>query len=150
MADSKSSLDGKEWEKAAEKAKEAAASVAAMASHAASAVGAMAGHGLGDAGQVARQAAREVGKKADEIAASAGEGIRDLGDYLNRKSPEEGLLRSASATVASAAKESGEYLQSAKLSGMVEDVAHVIRRNPLPAVLIAIGVGWFLGRKTRS
>jgi hypothetical protein len=150
MSKSTTGLDRKEWEKAAEKAKEAAASVAEMASHAVSAGGAMATHGFGDEGLIARQAVRDVGKMAEEMAANAGIGIQEMGDRLNQNSPESGILRGASQAVAGAANDGGEYLQSAKLSGMVEDFAHVIRRNPLPSVLIAIGVGWFLGRKTRG
>ena len=143
-------LDKQEWEKAAEKAKEAAASVAEMASHAASAVGVLASQAVGDAGTIARQAVRDVGNKADELTANAGIGIQGLGDCLNRSTPDEGLLRTASEAVASVAKEGGEYLQNAKLTGIVEDVSQVIRRNPIPSVLIAIGLGWFLGRKTRG
>lgn len=143
-------VDKQEWEKAAEKAKEAAASIAAMAGHAVSAVGTLATSSLGDAGEVARQAVREAGKKADELTANAGVGIHGLGESLIRNAPEEGILRTASDAVASAARDGGEYLQKAKLTGIVEDVTHVIRRNPLHSVLIAMGVGWLLGRRTRG
>jgi hypothetical protein len=132
-------VNNQEWTQAADKAKEAAASVGEMAGHAASAVGAMAG-----------QAACEVGQKVDDLAASAGVGIQELGDKLSKNAPQEGLLGSASQTVARTVKDGGKYLEGAKLSGMAEDVARLIRRNPIPAVLIGIGLGWFLSRKLRS
>jgi hypothetical protein len=130
------SVNNLEWAQAAEKAKEAAASMGEMASHATSAVGVM-----------ASQAAHEVGKKVDDLTASAGAGVQGLVDRLTESGPQSGLLGSASHAVARSVKDGGEYLEDAKLSGLTKDVAQLIRRHPIPAVLIAIGVGWFVGRK---
>ena len=129
-------VNNDEWTQAAGKAKEAVASVGEMASHAGSAVGAM-----------ASQTACDVGKKADELTASAGVGIQGLGDRLSKNAPHSGVLGNASQAVAKTVRDGGEYLEGAKLSGMTEDVAQLVRRNPIPAVLIAIGLGWFVGRK---
>lgn len=132
-------LDKQEWAQASGKAKEAATAVGEMASHAASAVGAM-----------ARNAVCDVGKEADHLTANAGVCIEGLGDKLSRNVPHAGMLGNASQAVAGAVRESGEYLQDAKLTGITADVAHVIRRNPIPAVLIALGLGWFVGRKLKG
>ena len=132
-------VDTQEWAQAVSKAKEAGASVAEMATHAAAAVGAM-----------ANQAACDVGKTVDELAARAGVGIQDLGDRLSKDAPHAGIFRNPSRAVAGVVKEGGEYLQAAKLTGMTHDVAHVIRRNPIPAVLIAIGFGWLLRRSLKG
>ena len=128
-----------DWNQATNKAREAAASVGEMASQAACAVGSMASH-----------AACDVGKKADDLTASAGIGIQELGDRLSKNTPHTGVLGSASQAVARSVKDSGEYLEGAKLSGMTEDFAQLIRKNPLPAVFIALGLGWFVARKLRS
>ena len=128
-----------EWNQAANKAREAAASVGELASQTACAVGSMASH-----------AACDVGKKADDLTASAGIGIQELGDRLSKNTPQTGVLGSASQAVARSVKDSGEYLEGAKLSGMTEDFAQLIRKNPLPAVFIALGLGWFVARKLRS
>ena len=128
-----------EWNQAANKAREAAASVGELASQTACAVGSMASH-----------AACDVGKKADDLTASAGIGIQELGDRLSKNTPHSGVLGSASQAVARSVKDSGEYLEGAKLSGMTEDFAQLIRKNPLPAVFIALGLGWFVARKLRS
>ena len=128
-----------DWNQAANKAREAAASVGEMASQAACAVGSMASH-----------AACDVGKKADDLTVSAGIGIQELGDRLSKNTPHTGVLGSASQAVARSVKDGGEYLEGAKLSGMTEDFAQLIRRNPLPAVFIALGLGWFVARKLRS
>ena len=134
-----SGVDKKEWDQAVNKAKEAAASAGEVASHATSAVGAM-----------ASRAACDIGKEADHLAASAGTCIEGLGDRLSKNAPHSGILGNTSQAVAGAVREGGEYLQSAKLSGMTEDVAHLVRRNPIPAVLIAIGLGWFVGRNLKT
>ncbi len=127
-----------EWTQAIGKAKDAADCVGEMTSHAASAVG-----------EMASQATSDVGKKADDLTASAGAGIQGLGDKLSKNTPHTGLLGDASQAVARKVKDGGEYLSDAKLSGMTEDVAQLIRRHPIPVVLIGIGLGWFLGRILR-
>ena len=132
-------VNNDEWTQAAGKAQEAAASVGEMASHAGSAVGAM-----------ANQAACDVGKKADELTASAGAGIQQWGDRLSKNAPHSGVLGNASQAIARTVKDGGEYLEDAKLSGITEDIAQLVRRNPIPAVLIALGLGWFAAHKLRS
>jgi hypothetical protein len=130
-----SSVQNQEWAQAKDSAKEAAASMGEMACHAASAVGGM-----------ASQAACDVGKRADDLAASAGVGIQGWGDKLNKDGPHGGMLGGASEAVASTVKHGGEYMEHAKLSGMTEDLAQLVRRNPLPSICIAAGLGWFVGR----
>ena len=134
----------------ADKAKAAAASVGELASDAASAVGAMANQAACDVGSMASHAACDVGKKADNLTASAGVGIQQWGDRLSKNAPHEGVLGSASQAFAKTIKDGGEYLEDAKLSGITEDIAQLVRRNPIPAVLIAIGLGWFAAHKLRS
>ncbi len=132
-------VNNDEWTQAAGKAKEAAASVGSMASHAGSAVGAL-----------ANQTACDVGKRADDLTASAGVSIQGLGVRLSQNAPHTGMLGSASQAVAKSVKDGGEYIEGAKFSGMAEDVAQLIRRNPIPAVFIAIGLGWFAAHKLRN
>ena len=122
----------KEWN-------QAAASASDMASHAASAVGAM-----------ASQTASDVGRQADDLTASAGVGIQQLGNRLSQNAPHAGMLGSVSQAAAKTVKDGGEYIEHAKLSGMTEDLAQLVRRNPIPAILIALGLGWVVGRKLGS
>lgn len=113
---------------AVDKAKEAASSVGEMVGHAASA----------------------AGKTADNLTSSAGTGIKNLGDTISQHTPKEGIVGTASQAVASTLKQGGRYIEESGLSGMAEDVTDLIRRNPVPAVLIGIGVGFLLGRALRS
>jgi hypothetical protein len=139
MSNAMPNAANQEWSQAVGNAQAAAASVGEMASHAASAAGAM-----------ASQAAGQVSQQADDLTASAGAGIHELGDKLSRSAPQTGMLGSASQAVAGAVRGGGEYLEDAKLSGMSEDVAQLIRRNPIPAVLLALGLGWFVASRMRS
>ncbi|MDB5388150.1 MAG: hypothetical protein JWM11_3796 [Planctomycetaceae bacterium] len=138
-SNSTSGVDQANWDRAAGHAQEAVVSAGTMACHIGSAVGAM-----------ASQAACEVGKTADDLTACAGVGIQGLGDRLSKNVPQDGMLGNASQAIARTIKGSGEYVEGAKLSGMTEDVAHVIRRNPITAILIATGLGWFVGHKLRG
>ena len=79
--------------------------------------------------------------KADDLTASAGVGIQGLGDKLSKNAPHAGVLGSVSQSVADTVKEGGEYMEDAKLSGMTGDVVRLIRRYPIPAAIIGIGLG---------
>lgn len=128
-----------EWSLAASHVQEATASASAMVSHIGCAVGVL-----------ASQTAGEIGKQSDELTARAGVGVQAMGDRLGQCCPQSGLLGTASQTIAKTVREGGEYIEEAKLSGMTADVASVIRKNPISAILIALGMGWCVGRKLRS
>lgn len=122
-----------------EKAKEAGAQAVEKAKEAVASVGEMAG-----------QAVAAVGKKADDLTAAAGSDIKHWGDAIGAKSSHQGLVGHASQAIADTLKDSGHYLEEAKLSGMADDVSKLIQRNPLPAVLVGLGIGFLLGRALRS
>ena len=98
-----------------------------IASQAAAAVGALATSAVGD-----------VGKQADDLAVTAGAGIRELGDSLAKLGPQDGILGTASHAFAKSVKQGGEYLEEVKFSGLTKDLACLIRKNPMPALFIAL------------
>jgi len=101
-------------------------------------------------GEMVSNAASSVGKTADHLASSAGAGIKNLGETLREKAPHEGMLGNASQTVANTIRESGKYLEEAGLSGIGKDLTELIRHNPVPAVLVGMGIGFLIGRVLRS
>jgi len=101
-------------------------------------------------GDMASQAASNVGKKADDLTATAGADIAKWGDALSEKAPHSGLMGQASQAVAGTLRDSGHYLEEAKFSGMADDVAKMVQRHPMPAILIGIGIGFLLGRALKS
>jgi hypothetical protein len=124
---------------ATEKAKEAASSVAEKAKNVASSVGHAAGN-----------VATTVGHKAEQATSAVGSGMQSLGSTIREHAPQSGMLGSASSTVADTLEKSGRYLEEHGLSGIGHDLTNLIRRNPIPAVLIGIGLGFMLARATRS
>jgi hypothetical protein len=110
----------------------------------------MASHAVGDVSRMASQAVCDVGKKADDLTASAGAGMKQVGERISRSVPQEGMLGSASQAVARTVREGGEYLEEAKFSGLAKDLAHVVRQNPIPSVCLALGLGWLLARRLRN
>jgi len=122
-----------------EKAKDVAQQAGDKAKEAASTVGDM-----------ASSAASSVGKTADKWTSATGSGMKNLGDTLEEKGPHGGMLGSASHAVASTLAEGGKYLEREGLSGMMEDVTNLVRRNPMPAILVGIGLGYLIGRTLGS
>ncbi len=139
-----------EWAQATDKAKQAAAAVGSMATHAASAVGDMACQAGTTVGAMASQAACDASKRADDLTARAGIGIQQLGNEIDRNGPQKGAMADASHAVAKSVRDGGEYLEDAKLSGVTKDLSQLIQKNPIPAVCVAIGLGWFIASKLRN
>jgi ABC-type transporter Mla subunit MlaD len=123
----------------ADKAKEAASNVAGQVKEVAS-----------QAGQAVSSAATAVGHKAEDAAGSAGRGMESLGEKIREKGPEHGVLGKATESVACALEKGGKYLEEKKISGMAEDLTDLIKRNPIPALLIGFGLGFLLARTFRS
>jgi hypothetical protein len=101
-------------------------------------------------GQTVGNVASTVGNKAEDATASIGKGMENLGKKVREKGPESGFLGKATEGIAGALESGGKYLEDKNLSGMGEDLTNLIRRNPLPAVLIGIGLGFLLARTMRS
>jgi ElaB/YqjD/DUF883 family membrane-anchored ribosome-binding protein len=73
-----------------------------------------------------------------------------LADTVRRQGPHEGMLGQATSTVASGLDQAGRYIEDKQLSGMADDVGGMIKAHPIPAVMIALGVGFLLGRALRD
>jgi len=143
MANTSTSSKGNEARtavgQAADKAKDVAGQAMDKARDAASSVGEMAGH-----------AASNLGRKADDLTSSAGSGIKGFGDTIREHGPQGGMLGQATKTVADTTKQVGKYLEQEGLSGMFDDMTSLIKRNPIPAILVGVGLGVLIGRVLRS
>ena len=135
---------------ALDKAKDAAAHVGQAVSGAASAVGHKASEVASTVGHKAADIASTVGHKAEDATAAVGRGMENLGEKVREKGPESGFLGKATESVAGALESGGKYLEERKLSGMAEDFTDLIRKNPIPALLMGIGLGFLLARTLRS
>ncbi len=107
-------------------------------------------HMAGSVAQQTREAASTVSHKAEGAAATVGEGMTSMAQTLREQAPRTGMLGSAASNVADTLERGGRYLQEEGLGGMGEELTNLIRRNPLPALLIGFGVGYLIARATRS
>ena len=96
----------------------------------------------------AKQAASTVGQRAEDATHGLGSGMKSLGETLRDKAPQGGVLGGAASTVAGGLERGGQYLQEEGISGMASDLTDMIRRNPIPALLVGVGIGFILARAT--
>lgn len=111
---------------------------------------AYAGHKVEDAaayvGHKAEDAASYTGQKAGDASAAVGSGLRSLGNTVRERGPEGGMTGDASEAIANTLESSGRYLQEEGLKAMTEDVTNLIRRNPIPALLLGVAAGYLAGK----
>lgn len=100
-------------------------------------------------GHKAQEAASAVAEKTEDALSSMGERMTSWAGTLREKAPQEGTIGSAAATVADRLQSSGQYLREHGLQEINEDLAAVIRRHPVQAVLIALGIGFCAGMASR-
>ncbi len=99
-------------------------------------------------GQRVSDAASYVGQRADDATSAAGGGLKSLASQVRQNAPHEGMLGSAASGVANALDRTGDYLHDQGLSGIGGDITNLIRRNPIPALLVGVAVGFLLARVT--
>jgi hypothetical protein len=100
--------------------------------------------------QSAEDAAAYVGRKADDATTAVGDGLRSLGNTIRAHTSHDGAVGEASSAVANTLESTGRYLQEEGLKGMTDEVTNLIRRNPIPALLVAFGAGFLIARATTS
>jgi hypothetical protein len=104
----------------------------------------------GQAADKAREAASTTGRKADQVADKVGGGLSSAAESLRQHAPESGMLHKAADKVADTLDSGGRYLKEEGLTGMANDLTELIKRNPIPAVLVGICLGALIARATRS
>jgi uncharacterized protein YjbJ (UPF0337 family) len=100
---------------------------------------------------------RKSGKTEDRMndtsavqpVSAVGEKIGSLADVIREKAPHEGAVGTAATAVAEKLDVAGSYLQEKDLTHVLSDVSSIIRRYPVPALLVGLGIGYLLARSTR-
>jgi len=95
-----------------------------------------------------RDAVSNLGGKAEDATHNVGKSMESLAGTLREKLPQQGVLGAASSSVASSLESGGRYLEEEGLKGMADDMTNMIRRNPFPAVLVGIALGFLIARVT--
>jgi len=96
----------------------------------------------------ARDLTKTAVDKVDTAVGTVGEGLTNFADTVREKGPKEGILGSATKTVASGIENTGEYLEKKGVSGMADDTMSLIRNHPIAALLVGVGIGFLLARAT--
>lgn len=98
----------------------------------------------------AKDTASTLGKKAEDATHAVGSGLQSLAGTVRGNLPKEGVIGAASSSVAQGLETSGRYLEHEGLQGIAADMTNLVRRNPIPALLLGIGLGFILARATTS
>jgi len=135
---------------AADRAKDAASAAADKAKELASSAATGARDLASSAADKAKDLASAAGRQADSAVGSMGSGLESAAGAIRTHGPQSGMLGSAASGMADALESGGRYLEHEGLSGLADDVTGLIKRNPIPAVLLAVAVGYLVARATRS
>lgn len=88
----------------------------------------------------------DIGQRAEDATAAVGDSMKSLAGTIRDHTPQTGMLGSASSSVAQSLECGGNYLEHQGLQGIGNDLTAIIRRNPIPAMLIGVGVGFLVAR----
>jgi hypothetical protein len=100
--------------------------------------------------ETARDTATGVMDRAKEMAGNVADTARDWATGAVDAVKESDVVNKAGEYVSDAWESGSRYFQEHNFREMADDVAGVIRRNPIPALLVGIGLGFILARSLRS
>jgi hypothetical protein len=98
----------------------------------------------------ARDVAGNVADKARDVAGNVMSSARDMASGAVGTVTDSDVVNKAGEYVSEAWESGSRYFQEHNFKDMADDVAGVIRRNPIPALLVGIGLGFVLARSMRS
>lgn len=130
------------------KAGETATNVADKAKQAADTIKTRAGEVASNMAERAQQTASSIGQQAEDATHAVGSSMKTLADTVRQRGPQSGMAGSATSSIAQGLESGGQYLEQEGLKGIAEDVTNLIRRNPLPALVLGVGLGFILARAT--
>ena len=108
---------------------------------------------LGAKAGAAQEKGEEKASTATSIASqpisAMGEKIESLAGVIREKAPHEGTVGTAATAVAEKLDAAGSYLQTKDFDHMVGDLSGMIRRYPIPSLLIGLGIGYLLAKSAR-
>ena len=99
----------------------------------------------GNVADKAQETASAAVDKTDSGIAAVGHQMNALGGKVRTAAPHNGALGAAATAVADELQAGGHYLEGHGLEAMSKDLTEVVRRHPIPALLIGFGIGCLLG-----
>ena len=97
--------------------------------------------------------AKELGAnaagKANDAAAAVGDKIESLAVAIRANAPSEGRVGTVASTIAGGLTSAISYLRDKKYGNLAKDVTGLVRAYPVQSLLVGVGVGYLLARRTR-
>jgi uncharacterized protein YjbJ (UPF0337 family) len=90
-----------------------------------------------------------ITNKANEAATVVGEKFGSLANVIREKAPREGAVATAATTVVDGLESASSYLREKKFDHLAKDVTDLVRTYPVQSLLIGVGLGYLLARRTR-
>ena len=87
--------------------------------------------------------------KANEAATVVGEKIGALANVIRENAPHEGAAATAATAVVDGLESASSYLREKKFEHLAKDVTALVRTYPVQSLLIGVGLGYLLARRTR-
>jgi cell division septum initiation protein DivIVA len=140
---------GRKVGEAAERAQQSASSTAQRAQDLASNVTQQAKDVASNVAGKAQEYASTAANKAEDALSSVGDRMSSWGHQLRETAPREGVLGSTASSVAGTLESGGRYLQQHGFNDMTDDLSAVVRHYPIQSLLLAFGIGCFLGMASR-
>jgi ElaB/YqjD/DUF883 family membrane-anchored ribosome-binding protein len=127
------------------KVQELASSVVLQAKDAASDVSNKAQEWAGNVADKAQDTASAVVHKTDDGIAAVGHQMNALGGRVRDAASPNGAMGSAAKVVADELQAGGHYLEEHGLEAIGKDLTDVVRRHPIPSILVGFGIGCLIG-----
>ena len=112
---------------------------------------------VADAASTAKQKVSDVGRQAtdkiDEKRGPAADALQNAAATIHEKAedlPGGETVRSVAHSAAEQLESTAGYKREHDVRGMISDVEEVVRRNPGPSLLIAVAIGFLIGRAFRA
>lgn len=90
----------------------------------------------------------QAADKADDAMSATGQGMQTLAQTVRENAP-TGKVGDIATSAATALEKGGTYLQQADPAAVRSDLEEIIRRNPVPSLLVGLGIGFLLARSLR-
>jgi len=101
-----------------------------------------------DAANQASKAGAYIESRAEDATSSIGSGLKAAGESVRNYAPQDGRLGQASSAVAQTLSQTGDYIEREGLGGIANDIATLIKKNPIPTLLLGIGLGFLIASAT--
>jgi hypothetical protein len=87
--------------------------------------------------------------KAHKAATGVGEKIGSLATVIRENAPHEGAVATAASAVADGLESASSYLRERNFNALAQEVTNLVRTYPVQSLLIGVGLGYLLARRSR-